>query len=287
MLTQIFKENMKHKLPFIALLLGLFAISCDEIPPEIPPFQPPSGDQKIILEEFSGVQCPNCPQGSAQIENLKALYGDRFIALTMHAFVTGGLSAPHSDSRFDFRLDAAEEIIKFIGLPQGIPAASINRIDFVEDGIMLLPNQWAAKVGEVLNRDAPVGLSLVPSFDSLSRELTIEVTVLGQTLVNGDLRFHMGLSEDNIIDKQTDGSRIIEEYNHKHILRAYITNNLGDNIASVLNPNQRWTRTYTYTIPEAQGWWKVKDMHVFAFVSNITDGAKEVIQAEEVSLIQN
>ncbi len=275
---------MKSKLSIIAVLLSFFALSCDELPPEIPPFQPPTGDQKIMLEEFSGVKCPNCPQGSAQIENLKALYGDRFIAVTMHAYVTGGLSAPHSDSKFDFRLDAAEEIIKFIGLPQGIPAASVNRIDFEEDGIMLLPNQWAAKVAEVLNRDAPLAINLVPSFDSISRELTIDVTVLGQTPVEGDIRFHMGLSEDNIIDKQTDGSQVIEEYNHKHVMRAYLTNDLGDNISSTLNPNQRWNRTYTFSIPEEEGWWKVKDMHAFAFVSNVTGGTKEILQAEEVSL---
>jgi len=152
---------------------------------------------------------------------------------------------------------------------------------------MLLPNQWAAKVADVLNRDAPVGINLVPSYDSLTRELTVEATVLGQLLVSGDIRFHMGLSEDNIVDKQTDGSQVIEEYSHKHILRTYLTNNLGDNIAAAINPNQRWNRTYTFTIPEGEGWWKVDDMHVFAFVSNITDGSKEILQAEEVALIQD
>jgi len=261
--------------------------SCDEIPPDIPPIQPPTGSKNVVIEEFSGVQCPNCPVGDAQIGNLKALYGDRVVAVTMHAFVTGVLSAPMSDSRYDFRTDAAEAIIKNLGLPTGIPAASVNRKLFEgQPALLSAPNQWAAKVEEELEKEALVGINLQANYDPASRLVTMDVRVIANDDISGPTRLHMGLIEDGMIDKQIDGVTKIEAYEHNHILRDYITNNLGDNILPEMDLGETWERRYTYTLPEEDGWWVAENITVFGFVSQNFDDKKDVLQATKTKIYQ-
>jgi len=38
----------------------------------------------VLVEEFTGVQCVNCPQGSQLIENLINTHGERLIAVSIH-----------------------------------------------------------------------------------------------------------------------------------------------------------------------------------------------------------
>ena len=35
--------------------------------------------RKFILEEFTGHQCPNCPQGNIKAQQLKSIYGEKLI----------------------------------------------------------------------------------------------------------------------------------------------------------------------------------------------------------------
>jgi len=280
---------MKNKI--ILALFGFFLLvgtACEEIPPEIPPIQPPTGTKNVIIEEFSGVQCPNCPVGDAQISNLQSLYGsDRVVAVTMHAYVTGVLSAPMSDSRYDFRTDAAEAIIKNLGLPSGIPAASVNRVPFEgETALLTPPNQWAAKVERQLEKEAKVGVNLQPEYNPDTRMLTVNVRVIAQENIPGPTRLHMGLMEDGMIDKQIDGVTKIEEYEHNHILRDYITDHLGDNISPSLSLGETWTRSYTLEIPEEDGWWVAENISVFGFVSQNFDDQKDVLQATKAKIYQ-
>lgn len=274
---------------FLSILSVLLLVGsgCEEIPPEIPPIQPPSGTKNVMIEEFSGVQCPNCPVGDAQISNLQSLYGDRVIAVTMHAYVTGVLSAPMSDSRFDFRTDAAEAIIKNLGLPTGIPAASVNRVLFEgESALLSPPNQWADKVDEELEKEARVEINLQANYEPETRELRIDVRVIAQENISGPTRLHMGLMEDGMIDKQIDGVTKIEEYEHNHILRDYITDYLGDNISSDMALGETWNRSYTYTLPEGDGWWVPENITVFGFVSQNFDDKKDILQATKVKVYQ-
>jgi hypothetical protein len=273
---------------FLAIIGVLLTGACNEIPPKIPEFVPPSGDRKVLIEEFSGVQCPNCPAGAAQVENLIALYGDRIVAVTMHSHLTGILSAPFQDSKYDFRTESADQIVSFLNL-QGIPSATIDRVMFEgENELALSPTKWASKVEEALSKDAPVGIALNVQFDSLSRSLSAEVSVLAQENINGDIRIHMGLVESGLIDKQIDGSELLENYEHNHILRTYLTDPKGDNIKNTLEEREQWSKIYSFDLPaQEKGWWAAENMYVFAFVSNITSNSIAVLQAEEVALIND
>ena len=40
--------------------------------------------RRVLMEEYTGTWCSNCPRGIASIEHLQKKYGDRFIAVAIH-----------------------------------------------------------------------------------------------------------------------------------------------------------------------------------------------------------
>ena len=42
--------------------------------------------KRVVLEEGTGQDCPNCPQGILAIENLEHVYGEQFIPISLHTY---------------------------------------------------------------------------------------------------------------------------------------------------------------------------------------------------------
>lgn len=68
----------------------------------------------IVLEEFTGADCGNCPMGILAIENLEKYIGDRFIPVSIHTYGSDRLSAG---------LGSYTTYLGLVGAPSGI----INR----------------------------------------------------------------------------------------------------------------------------------------------------------------
>jgi hypothetical protein len=96
----------------------------------------------------------------------------------------------------------------------------------------------------------------------------------------------MGLTEDGMIDKQIDGVTKIDSYEHNHLLRHYLTNFLGDNILPEMDLGETWERSYSFTLPEGDGWWVAENITVFGFVSKNFDDKKDVLQATKTKIYE-
>lgn len=71
--------------------------------------------KRVVLEEMTGVDCPNCPLGILSIEKCEKAFGEKFIPISIHTY-TGD---PYASG-----LDAYSQ---FLGL-NAAPSARINRI---------------------------------------------------------------------------------------------------------------------------------------------------------------
>src|SRR5688572_21847715 len=87
----------------ISLLIILSAVlisfnSCEEIGPAIDLTEDTTADttyvvtqietpqdKNVVLEEFTGARCVNCPQGHVLLDNLENQHGERFIAISNHS----------------------------------------------------------------------------------------------------------------------------------------------------------------------------------------------------------
>ena len=62
------------KLIFLFVTIALF--SCKETMPEVSDDPSPPTERKVLIEEFTGVDCSNCPYGSEELELLSSQFGE-------------------------------------------------------------------------------------------------------------------------------------------------------------------------------------------------------------------
>ena len=75
--------------------------------------------KRVVLEEFTGTTCPNCPRGILAIENLEKVFGDRIIPISYHCY-TGD---PYSTGTL-------EEYCQALGLVAA-PSAMVQRNGYI------------------------------------------------------------------------------------------------------------------------------------------------------------
>jgi hypothetical protein len=229
-----------------------------------------------FLEDFTGLHCGYCPEGHVIMEGLEEQHGARFVTVGVHA---GPFASP-STGEPDFRTPAGTAIDAHFTIG-GYPAGVINRHLFngADD---LGRGAWEGAVAEMLALPSPVNLGMVSEFDESTRELTVTVELLytADSPLPASDYISVLIKEDHIIAPQTDygptGNHAA--YDHKHVLRAYITDTWGDAVTTT-TAGTSVLRTYTYTLPQA---WNAANCRVVAFVS---EDRSEVYQAREVNAI--
>lgn len=258
-----------------------------ERPVVIPEINTDCTDKILLIEELTGVSCPNCPRGTQVVEEILELFPGKVVVIGVHGDF---LSEPQTESKYDFRNGAAKEVEDFLKPWLGKPAASIDRfefMDFSEGQVSLVViNQWLSKVEERCQTPQSVALSLSSEYDRASRTATITVTAEGVLPIFGELRLNVVITESHLIDFQDAGSQgIIPDYEHNHIMKDRLTELTGDFLISDFSVDQRVTKTYTYTLPkEANGEWQIENMEVVAFVTAGDQPRGPVLQAAQVHL---
>ncbi len=259
----------------VVLAISMTFQFCTEIPPVIK-FTDISvrSKKKVLVEEFTGVRCVNCPDGSIELENLKSIYKEQLVVVSIH---DGGFSVPYSDSKYDFRTIKGTDMVKYIGAPSGYPSASINR--------KLLPNQsqiaisrskWAPAIADELLIPSDYQILLQKKYDSLSRKLTLNVQLLNANPTGSHHYITVLLKEDGVKDLQLDNNGKNYQYIHKNILRDVITSASGDPITS--SKDQKLTLESTLSSN-----WNANNCKV-VIVIHRSDAEKNVLQCEEFDL---
>ncbi len=261
-MMKLYQAN--SKLLVVSLLFALFigVTSCEEIPPLIDFSEPepidltcadkflldvsefsrsntdfvsnetPEAQCKMVLvEEFSGVRCVNCPAGHEITEELLKDHPDQVAALTIHA---GFLSAPYNESKENYVIAEGSFLYDFLQV-NAVPAASIDRVQYEgEDFISLINrNVWTGKVNERLSMPPPMNVYTDYAYDATSRTLEVFVRVHYLEAFNTSAvhQLSVSLSESHIIDyqlKPVEGGSIEQpDYEHNHVLRAMMTPSTG------------------------------------------------------------
>ncbi|MFK7934168.1 MAG: Omp28 family outer membrane lipoprotein [Saprospiraceae bacterium] len=277
----------------IFLFSLLFLTACEENKPVIPPLldvemeieEEESEDlvRKVLIEEFTGVRCVNCPQGSEEVENLRAIHGDNLIAVGIHA---GSFSQPYDESTIDFQTEAGDAIINFLGVPLGYPSAVISRT--VPEGRTRLQtgqSSWAGLIQQELEKETVIDLKIENNFQVADNELVTTIEIIPTEDINEDLRLSVMVVETDIENTQLTPAGKQDDYLHRHNLRAMLTNSTGDALSEKLLKDTPVERTYNFTIPTADVPWKPEDVSIIAFVHS-GGATKEVLQVEEVKILE-
>jgi hypothetical protein len=233
----------------------------------------------VLIEEFTGVRCLNCPQGHVIIANIKAANPGRVNSLSLHPI--NSLGAPYPFSVLDFRSQDAQDLFDYLGQIGLEPAAGINRKLFGgETKILLDKSKWNAKVNDELSSTVPVNIVLESTYDSVLREVTI-VTELHYIQASSEQhKLTVVLTESNLVTAQLDGAVIDTFYTHKDIVRGFVTSKTGDLLTATIEPGRVIRKVFKKSIDAA---WKPEDMYVIAYVHEFAN-SKQVLQSKEVDL---
>jgi len=235
--------------------------------------------KNILIEDFTGVRCPNCPQAHVIIQSLKTQYPNRIVAVSLHPINT--LGAPYVFSPQNFDNQKAQNLFDYLGQIGFEPAGGIDRKLYTgESNVLVDKSTWNTHVGDELPLVPPVNITLTKMYDSTSRQLTITAELHYTTTDTTSNRLTIMLTESNIVNPQLNGSVIDTFYVHKDVLRDVITTTQGDALTAPRQAGRVVRKTYKTTLDTG---WKPENMSIVAFVHEYVN-TKVVYQAKEISV---
>lgn len=200
----------------------------------------------VLLEEYTGKGCGNCPDGAAMAAQLKALRGERLQVVAIHA---GHYAEPTGGAdTFDLRTAYSDSLLAQAG-EYGYPQGTVDRVDMPDygRGIMAMGRGYWTKAIKARSFDtATVNLWIGASLAADSR--TLSVTVEGYYYRSAESRvnrLNVALLQNHIPGPQNQGG---DDYLHEHVLRDLLTGLWGDSLMET-TAGARFEKTYTYTVP--------------------------------------
>lgn len=270
--------NFKYLFNIYGLIFICLLTSCREIPIKLDDPVIPASDRIVLIEDLSGVSCPNCPKGNVSIANIVTKFSGRVANVAIHGDF---LSKPTAKSKYDFRNPKAKDLETWFKPWFGKPSASINRVPD-ENGLLMnpLPDLWQAAVEKELQKPHLMNIILGTKYDPTSRKLDIDIAAIPLTDLGGSFNISLYLTESGIKDAQTDGANIIEDYIHNHILRDMMTKFDGDYFGADLKKNAIYNKTYTYNLPQpTNGLWDPSRIELIVSIHHNEVKDKSVVQA--------
>lgn len=264
------------------VLISLMFSGCYEEQRVIQPFVP-TGNRVVLIEEFTGKGCTNCPKGSRELENLLTQFPNNLVAVSLHAgFFANPSFFPLGT--YDLRTEEGEFLIEYLSQPLGYPSGVVNRTP-VNGDMQISLNQWASAITSAIQVPPAIDISIVRTYDVQSRQLVVTVSGIGKETLSGEIRLSIMLTESGIIDAQDDfeAGGIVEDYEHKHVLRDMMTPVTGAPVLSAITTGQTFSETFTKTLDDS---WDADKMEIIAFVSLVNGSVFPVLQAASVHLAE-
>ncbi len=259
-----------RKTAIAALGLGLFSI-CSLLYGQARVSVQPR-PKAVLLEEYTGKGCGNCPAGAAMAAHLKALRGDGLQVVAIHA---GHYAEPGETAPFDLRTDYGDSLLAQAG-EYGYPQGTVDRV-YMPDyggGIMAMGRGYWTKAVKARSFDtAAVNLWIGASLDAGSRMLS--VTVEGYYYRSAESRvnrLNVALVQNHIPGPQNQGG---DDYLHEHVLRDLLTGLWGDSLTETV-AGGRFEKTYTYAVPADYRGVPV-DLRHLEIVAFVCDDTKTVL----------
>lgn len=236
--------------------------------------------KNILIEDFTGQRCVNCPKGSQAIEQLQESdFGSRIVAVGIHSGPFGknasgtkllSLATQTGCNYFDYWKVEAQ------------PGALINR----QKPILYTVLDWTTEVGKQLATKA--NLSIVA--EAKVNGSNIDITVSEKAIENVAGKLQVWVIEDNIVDIQTMPDAPDEnpdwtggnkrDYVHNHVFRTSVNDPMGDDFS--INKDEEKQQSFVQSIDAA---WNPANLSIVVFVYN-DNGVEQVVKSKVESLTQ-
>lgn len=180
-----------------------------------------SNIKKVLLEDYTGMRCPNCPRAAITAANLVSQNPDNIIVIAVHA---GSLAKPLGVwKNQDYRTNEGDIWDGSSGFPiPNYPNGMINRKDYASNGRIILDTKWST-VAELAKSDPfVVKLNVTTNYDTLVGALNTNITAVFKTPYANNIMISEVLIEDGIVGIQDVSGVETEDYDFEHVLRGTV-----------------------------------------------------------------
>lgn len=198
--------------PVLYFIVAASLAACDYIDQ---PFRNPGGggtgtangdtviqsERAVLVEDFTGHQCKNCPKASKVLKQLDSLYGPaKVVGLAIHAG-PANFTATSTEYPTDFTTADGDDLADVFGV-FALPLGMVNRLDFPTNTHLKSYSSWGALAATELARAPEVLFSAYSGFDSTSRVATLRLEVRTQSAQANAVGVAVYLKESGIVSPQ-------------------------------------------------------------------------------------
>lgn len=249
-----------------ALAASVAISSCNEIKVEDRFIELPAVEAKrvVLLEEFTGQKCVNCPDAHSVIEGLQEQYPENLISVSIH----GGsdMNAIGEDQMPGYGLRntagaAYADAYKISSFPAGV----VNRRSGVTTS-----DQWSTAIRNELSKPSALEMEITAILSPDGSKVNILVDL--EPWENMEGRLQLWVVESDIVSLQLTKSGMKRDYVHNHVFRGTVNGQDGERIRLVTREPQ-----HVMASVDVRDIWNTENLAIVGFVYT-SDGVVQAAQ---------
>jgi hypothetical protein len=255
------------KLSFIFLVAAtmLFVSSCDKIDINNThkPFDPSGQGKTVLIKDFTGVRCVNCPAAAELVHQLQhALGEDNVYIMSVHA---GFLAQPVGQFP-DFTTPEGTE---WYNGNESNPLFSVDHVALT-DGNTLYVEQVDTPLADALFEAQTFEIFTEATYNEETRQVDVVADVVAAAETEGNFYVTVSLLEDSIVGRQVVPGGVDTAYVFRNVFRGTLNGADGDifHEGPVYLDDEY---TYKYSI-ELNPAYNADQCYIMTYIYNKTDG---------------
>lgn len=232
--------------------------------------------KKVLVEEFTGHRCTNCPEGHRLLAALSETFGDTMVAVCVHA---GSFAMPTSTFPADYRTTEGTELAADFSVTL-YPSAVFNQSAY-NGAYEVAKDNWAQAMAYFNHQPAVAAIQMINEVSGTTLTAHTKTTFLADYAE--PVRLALFVIEEGIVSPQKDGNNTIEDYVHNHMLRGSLNGTYGSFISpdGTVTSGTGYTKSYQLSFDGKP--WVLANCSVVAILMDAT--THEVLQVEKCPLL--
>ncbi|MCX6247558.1 MAG: Omp28-related outer membrane protein [Bacteroidetes bacterium] len=240
--------------------------------------------KRVLLEDYTGHKCVNCPEASLIAHSLEASNEGKLIVLAVHA----GYQALPGTGNYaaDYRSPAGEAWNVDFGINSINPQGMVDRKEF--DGTRILSKDvWGNDVALALNETPQVLMMITNAYYTNASEVKSVIYSKFQSALPGSYHLTVCIVEDSLIsDQKNNNPNVgttpdIHDYVFMDVLRGTVNGSYGEVLTAAVDPYLTYMGKFSIAIDKTKR--VAKNCWILAYVSK--SDTKEIIQVIKKKVI--
>ena len=254
----------------VLLIAGFISTSCDKLSEPYATVKnefDSTNRPYVLLEEYTGHKCINCPLATQKAQKLVAYYKTKLILMEVHGT---SLADPDAKYTLDLRTAEGNQWITDFAIPY-VPMALVNRATY-GSAFPVASDQWALAVESEMAKPVKTMIKATAAYNDDTKEFSANVKVWFKRKLSAGANICLYIVEDSIVGKQANKDTAagptpeIDPYYFNETFRGSMNGNYGDQ----LTPTVDTTVMYTFSkIAKING--TVYDSTQLSLITAITD----------------